>query len=141
MNKKKPNAPKKNILIILISVFLLFSVNCSSAFECKEHVRFGMPNQPDQFLCREGYAVGYNYSKKGPEWVAYYLTKESVNKKFKRSNKFLEDKEVPERYRANLSDYKKSGYDRGHIAASATVDSSEKAMKESMVKEEILKIA
>ena len=83
---------------------------------------YGIPGPEDQLLCREGYAVGYDYDRKVPSWVAYRLTPESVNKRFERSNKFKEDPEIPNQYRSTLSDYKGSGYDRGHMAASATVD-------------------
>ncbi len=65
--------------------------------------------------------------------MAYRLTPDSVNKKFKRSNKFKEDIDIPMQYRSTLSDYKGSGYDRGHMAASATVDSSYNAMMESFL--------
>jgi endonuclease G len=34
--------------------------------------------------------------------------------KYPRSNNFREDKRLPEEYRSKLSDYKGSGYDRGH---------------------------
>jgi endonuclease G, mitochondrial len=104
-----------------------------SDFRCNGHVVFGIPGPEDQLLCRDGYAVGYDYDRKVPSWVAYKLTPESVNKKFKRSNKFKEDPEIPARYRSTLSDYKGSGYDRGHMAASATVDSSYNAMMESFL--------
>jgi len=103
------------------------------SFRCNGHVAFGIPGPDDQLLCREGYAVGYDYDKKIPAWVAYRLTPDSVNKKFKRSNKFKEDTEIPTQYRSTLSDYKGSGYDRGHMAASATVDSSYNAMMESFL--------
>ena len=68
-----------------------------------------------------------------PTWVAYRLTPESVNEKFKHSNKFKEDAEIPVQYRSTLSDYKGSGYDRGHMAASATVDFSHKSMMQSFL--------
>ena len=103
------------------------------SFRCNGHVAFGIPGPDDQLLCREGYAVGYDYDRKIPTWVAYRLTPDSVNKKFKRSNKFKEDTEIPAQYRSRLSDYKGSGYDRGHMAASATVDSSYNAMLESFL--------
>ena len=102
-------------------------------FLCNGHVKYGIPGLEDQFLCRESYAVGYDYDKKVPSWVAYHLTPDSVNRKFKRSNKFLPDIAIPPRYRSTLSDYKGTGYDRGHMAASATVDSSYNAMIESFL--------
>ena len=103
------------------------------SYHCNGHVAYGIPGPEDQLLCREGYAVGYNYDRKDPTWVAYRLTPDSVNKKFERSNKFKEDTEIPVQYRSKLSDYKGSGYDRGHMAASATVDSSYNAMMESFL--------
>ncbi len=102
-------------------------------FKCNGHVAFGIPGPEDQLLCREAYAVGYDYDKKIPAWVAYRLTPDSVNKKFKRSNKFKQDTSIPIQYRSTLSDYRGSGYDRGHMAASATVDSSYIAMLESFL--------
>ena len=103
------------------------------SFKCNGHVAYGTPGLEDQLLCREGYTVGYDYDRKIPSWVAYRLTPDSVNKKFKRSNKFKEDTDIPMQYRSTLSDYKRSGYDRGHMAASATVDSSYNAMMESFL--------
>ncbi len=100
---------------------------------CHGHVALGIPGPEDQLLCREGYALGYSFKKKAPMWVAYMLTSESVKRKFKRSSSFREDEELPVEYRALLSDYKGSGYDRGHMAPSATVDSSHNAMEESFL--------
>ena len=51
-------------------------------FKCNGHVAFGIPGPEDQLLCREAYAVGYDYDKKIPTWVAYRLTPDSVNKKY-----------------------------------------------------------
>ncbi len=102
-------------------------------FKCNGHIAYGIPAITDQLLCRDGYAVGYDYAEKNPIWVACHLTKESVNKKFKRSNKFREDTDIPEQYRSTLADYRGSGYDRGHMAAAATVDSSDKAMMQSFL--------
>ena len=102
-------------------------------FTCNGHTALGIPAETDQLLCRDGYSVGYDYHMKDPVWVAYHLTPESVNKKFKRSNRFQEDTDIPEPYRSTPADYKGSGYDRGHMAASATVDSSFGAMMQSFL--------
>ena len=109
------------------------AIKSASTFRCNGHVAYGIPGPEDQHLCREGYAVGYDYDRKIPAWVAYRLTPDSVNKKFQRSNKFKIDTEIPIQYQSKLSDYRGSGYDRGHMAASATVDCSYKAMMESFL--------
>ena len=126
----------KTSLKIISSIILLFllSFPCAAfAWECNGHVALGVPGAADQLLCREGYAVGYDYDRKVPIWVAYHLTREGVEKKYKRSNRFKVDKEIPEAYRSTLSDYKGSGYDRGHMAPAATVDFSETSMQESFL--------
>ncbi len=114
-------------------VFVDKTCESNSDFRCNGHVKYGIPRPEDQLLCRESYAVGYNYDKKAPIWVSYHLTPDSVNRKFKRSNKFRPDAAIPVRHRSTLSDYKDTGYDRGHMAASATVDSSYNAMMESFL--------
>ncbi|QFT10588.1 DNA/RNA non-specific endonuclease [Vibrio sp. THAF190c] len=125
----------KKILLISLATLLLHVAPFSSASEtCGEHLVKGMPsNNSDQVLCRTGYAVGYNYQTKNADWVAYHVTKESVNAQFKRSNNFKADTELPEYAQSTLSDYSKSGYDRGHLAPSAAMDFSQQSMQESFL--------
>lgn len=44
------------------------------------------------------------------------ITKEQLEKKVgdRKNSVFLEDPSIPEKFRARLSDYFRSGYDRGH---------------------------
>ncbi|ENC6710525.1 DNA/RNA non-specific endonuclease, partial [Vibrio harveyi] len=67
------------------------------------------------------------------DWVAYHITAESVNITNKRSNSFKEDTEMPDYARSTLADYKGSGYDRGHLAPSATMDFTRESMKQSFL--------
>lgn len=125
----------KKILLLSLTTLLLHIAPFSSASEtCGEHLVKGMPSSnSDQVLCRTGYAVGYNYQTKNADWVAYHVTKESVNAQFKRSNNFKVDAELPEYAQSTLSDYSKSGYDRGHLAPSAAMDFSQESMQESFL--------
>ncbi|MEF1190237.1 DNA/RNA non-specific endonuclease, partial [Vibrio parahaemolyticus] len=70
---------------------------------------------------------------KNADWVAYHITAESVNITNKRSNAFQEDTEMPDYARSTLADYKGSGYDRGHLAPSATMDFTQESMKQSFL--------
>ena len=129
----KPQNPQYPALLPDNSIAKEAPTVSSGAYHCNGHVAYGIPGPEDQLLCREGYAVGYDFDRKIPIWVAYHLTPESVNQRFERSNKFKEDTGIPPEYRSTLSDYRGSGYDRGHMAASATVDSSYNAMMESFL--------
>ena len=63
-------------------------------------------------------------------WVAYELTKKETRGKFKRTNKFIADSSISTGS-ATSQDYKKSGYDQGHLAPAADMAWSKTAMKES----------
>ncbi|GAB7221946.1 DNA/RNA non-specific endonuclease [Vibrio owensii] len=121
----------KNIILVSLVTLLSFP---TLAETCGQHLDKGMPStNSDQFLCRDGYAVGYNYGTKNADWVAYHVTAESVNITNKRSNSFKEDTEMPDYARSTLADYKGSGYDRGHLAPSATMDFTRESMKQSFL--------
>ncbi|MGI9918794.1 DNA/RNA non-specific endonuclease [Vibrio owensii] len=121
----------KNIILVSLVTLLSFP---TLAEACGQHLDKGMPStNSDQFLCRDGYAVGYNYDTKNADWVAYHVTAESVNITNKRSNSFKEDTEMPDYARSTLADYKGSGYDRGHLAPSATMDFTRESMKQSFL--------
>ncbi len=121
---------KNTVLLTLAVVFSLPTF----AQTCGKHLDVGLPSeQPDQVLCRDGYAVGYNFQTKNADWVAYHITAESVNASYKRSNSFKEDSDLPDYARSTLADYSGSGYDRGHLAPSATMDFSQDSMKQSFL--------
>ena len=115
---------------ILVCILIISS---ASAWECNSHIEYGAPGQADQYLCRAGYAAGYSYKYKNPIWVAYHLTAESVAVKLERKDSFKPDSEIPYEFQAKLSDFEKSGYDRGHMAPCAAIDFSQESMEESFL--------
>ncbi len=94
----------------------------SWAFQCGSHTSFGVPSSADQLLCRQGYALGYSYEHRGPAWVQYLVSKESVEASCSSQPNFRNDPDIPEEYQSTSHDYTNSGYDRGHMAPRATVD-------------------
>lgn len=97
---------------------------------CGDHLQFGIPTEADQILCRKGYAVGYDYTYKVPEWVSYKVTAGSRDPDVKRRNKFVIDEEIAAEHRSTKSDYSRSGYDQGHMAPSAIITFSQSANDE-----------
>ena len=100
---------------------------------CQDFMRYAEINKAGRYLCRDGYVVSYNDKTKQPNWVAYRLTAKSVAAKTKREEEFEADTAVPKVYRAELSDYKNSGYDRGHLAPDAAMDFSARSAKQSFL--------
>lgn len=71
-----------------------------------------------------GYALSYNTKYVQPDWVAYTLDIEELNTtNTSRSDEFYEELDVISTS-AKLSDYRGSGYDRGHLLSSANRTSS-----------------
>lgn len=89
-----------------------------------------LTERPAQVIEHLGYTVCYNAEWHLPNWVAYELTPFEADGEFTRTDKFLPDPLV-EGDPVITSDYKGSGYDRGHMAPAADMRWSEQAMKES----------
>lgn len=70
-------------------------------------------------LCYNGFNIIYSGTTKTPLWVAEYLSPDRLSQKIKREDSFHEEEKVAVKHRALLSDYRGSGYDRGHMAPNA----------------------
>lgn len=75
------------------------------------------------------YTLDYNEQHEQPNWVFYRLTIDNVKGTAKRKNNFRPDPAVSTGS-AQLSDYKGSGYDRGHLCPAADMKQSSQAMSE-----------
>lgn len=83
-----------------------------------------------QIIKHTYYAMSYNEKYEQPEWVAYELTKESIRKpNVKRSGNFRPDPKV-RKASASKTDYRGSGYDRGHLVPAGDMAFNKKAMSE-----------
>lgn len=68
-------------------------------------------------LCYEAFAILHSGETKTPVYVAQRLNRRSVeDADEKRATKFFADARLPSAERAQLEDYKGSGYSRGHMA-------------------------
>lgn len=82
-------------------------------------MRFGFPGT-DSVRFLNDYVMSYDRRNRTAHWVFEHLTKDSLqrNESVDRSKcEFQEDVDVHPYFRSLNSDYKKSGFDRGHLAA------------------------
>ncbi len=109
---------------------LLLSVEQRRA--AARHLRIGKPQAVHE-RAREGYVLGHDARLKIPLWVQYELTAEEIDGPADRSNDFRPDTSIPAGARAELSDYRGSGFDRGHMAPAGDMSRSDKVMSESFL--------
>ena len=131
---------KKNLVWCAILVFLLLA-GCSTTTTQRNnvlksvsqqpnftstpssiHLSLGNPNgatasDPNNYLMlKPQYALSYSRDKGIPNWVSWQLNKSWLGS-VDRSNDFRPDPSLPDGwYRVTGSEYKGTGYDRGHMA-------------------------
>ena len=151
------------VILLLLAVIVVFNIKCSSSNSAenddrptyfvttdpsakveakrkadgKKKVDVDIPaplkNTPEQILVRKGYVVSYNKKTRLPNWVAWRLTAEHTDGPAKRpNNAWHEDTDVPSP-RATSSDYKGSGWTRGHMCPAGDNKWDGEAMYESFL--------
>ncbi|GMH42333.1 hypothetical protein BSKO_10252 [Bryopsis sp. KO-2023] len=90
----------------------------------------GVSNQNMRFY--DGFVAAFDTRTRNPSWVLEHLQwKDKNDDGVDRSKSdFFEDKQIDEKFRNRIADFKGSGYDRGHLAPAANHKSSQKAMNE-----------
>lgn len=88
-------------------------------FQMQPELRYGAP-VCDEILTGRYFTIGYSWYFRQAKWTLEIINR---NKHFltqtEREDHFRADTRIPKRFRAGLSAYKGSGFDRGHHVASA----------------------
>lgn len=91
----------------------------------RAETRYGIP-VADQMLFNRDYIVGYSYLYRQPRFAMEVVDPRKNGMEalpdevvLERLDNFRSDLRVPEKFRADLADYAGSGFDRGHLVASA----------------------
>ena len=97
----------------------------SDPFQIQRELRYGAP-VADEILVGRFFTIGYSWYFRQAKWTLEIV---NPNAKFEweveRSDNFRADIRLPRRFRAGLKAYAGSGYDRGHLVASANMDELE----------------
>ncbi len=89
-----------------------------------------LPTATGEIVYHTYYTLSYKEEDEQPEWVAYILTKKSIQlPNVKRAENFVPDPMVAT-YSATTDDYRGSGYTRGHLVPAGDMAFDETAMQE-----------
>lgn len=87
--------------------------------------------RPDRLCTYAGYTLSYNSEWRLPNWVAYELLRSELKAQVSRRDDFRPDEDLPLSEQAGLADYRRSSFDRGHMAPAADMRWSAESMSHS----------
>lgn len=120
------------LLRMIRNVLLFLSLVCSAALpawastQCPEHFAGGVAptvtnsklKARTQEVCFQAFAVLHSAVSRTPLYSAEHLTRSNLEaaKTLSRKDSFHPESTLPSQDRAELRDYARSGYDRGHMS-------------------------
>jgi len=119
------------LLAIVLVLCTITNIALGGQTSCPEHFAGGSAPEivNDKLaakireLCNSGYVALHSGVTRTPLYAAEHLTRERLllGKGLERQSQFHPDDRLPHAERAELIDYARSGYDRGHVAPSGNM--------------------
>jgi endonuclease G len=99
-----------------------------------EFFKYGFPGPIHDMATHKEFISVFDRQTRNPYYVIEHITPESIKRQDdnadRKNSVFKEDESIPDKFRARLKDYFRSGYDRGHQAPAANAKFSQIAMDE-----------
>lgn len=89
-----------------------------------------LTDRDEEIVQHDGFTLSYNKKHRLPNWVAWLLTRERTQGTEKRADNFQPDASVKQGPVAEDTDYRRSGYDRGHMCPAADCKHSRQSMND-----------
>jgi len=117
----------KNIALLLLLV-------SSYSFGLSTDLSRYIPEQiqGDQLVNKRYFLISYSNIHEQPEWAFYKLNKQMISGKTKRMHYFRKDTQVIDET-PSMTDYKNSGFDRGHLVPAADMKLNRDSMRSTFV--------
>lgn len=134
MNRKTKILITVSIIILISIIIIKLRKESSNPVNSISTAGLEIPlyESSDQIIRHTAYTLQYNEANEQPDWVAYFLTSSRLSGNAGRTDNFREDSLVTTGS-AQLDDYKRTGYDRGHMAPAGDFKWSQNAMSESFL--------
>ena len=113
----------RSFTVVISACLVLLLTGCTSTVTPNVHLRYGNPsganNNPNNYLiAKSEYALSYNCKQGIANWASWQLDRSWLGTT-ERSDNFAPNTELPAGcYSVRPSDYRRSGYDRGHLVPS-----------------------
>ncbi|EMC9372750.1 DNA/RNA non-specific endonuclease [Campylobacter lari] len=117
--------------IFLLALFTSLSFAKYTQYKPSEDfAKYFTTQNCSQVLDKFYYINCYDYNYKGTKAVSYKLEADNLKgEQIKKRPRFEDDTNIPKKYRTTWSDYKNSGYDRGHTLSNASMRKTTQAQR------------
>ena len=117
-------------ILLLVAASTSFAANddfsqCLGMFVNNQPPALRNQDMVPRALCYDSFAIMHSGKSRTPIYVAQRINKEQVEAKITRATRFFADARLPRSERAELEDYRGSGFDRGHMAPAGDMATEE----------------